>query len=108
MRRLFGLNWACVSRENVGAMMLRSKTEPNDTAKAQSASEGEELMKLGIRAFRYAAIVGAVFVAGFTADKSPVTWQSKGTVVSQAEAVVGRPATPHSAAGHRRRAVRRR
>jgi hypothetical protein len=65
-------------------------------------------MTVSKRMIRYAAILGAVFVAGFTADTAPSTWQSKGTVISQAEAVVGRPATPASAAGHRRRAVRRR
>jgi hypothetical protein len=33
------------------------------------------------------------------ADVTPSTWQSRGTVVSQAEAVVGRPGTPGSVAG---------
>jgi len=65
-------------------------------------------MKFGSRLIRCAAVACAVFVASFVADTAPVTWQSKGTVVSLAEAVVGRPATPHSVAGHRRRVVRRR
>jgi hypothetical protein len=65
-------------------------------------------MTVSMRLIRYAAIVGAVFVAGFTADTAPSTWRAKGTVISQAEAVVGRPATPRSAAGHHRRAATRR
>jgi hypothetical protein len=68
---------------------------------------GDNMSKTGIRLIRWAAILGAVFVAGFMADTTPATWQSKGSVVSQAEAVYGRPATPRSAAGHRRRVVRR-
>jgi hypothetical protein len=65
-------------------------------------------MKLGIRLIRYAAIAGAVFVASFVADNAPVALKSKGSVISQAEAVYGRPATPHSAAGHARRTYRHR
>lgn len=59
------------------------------------------------RVLRGAAIVGALFVGGFMADVTPSTWQSRGTVVSQAEAVVGRPATPGSVAGAARRSSRR-
>ncbi|HEV3237963.1 MAG TPA: hypothetical protein VGZ25_13310 [Gemmataceae bacterium] len=59
------------------------------------------------RVLRGAAIVGALFVGGFMADLTPSTWQSRGTVVSQAEAVVGRPATPGSVAGAARRSSRR-
>jgi hypothetical protein len=59
------------------------------------------------RLLRGAAIVGALFVGGFIADVTPSTWQSRGTVVSQAEAVVGRPATPGSVAGAARRSSRR-
>jgi hypothetical protein len=59
------------------------------------------------RLLRGAAIVGALFVGGFMANVTPSTWQSRGTVVSQAEAVVGRPATPGSVAGAARRSSRR-
>jgi hypothetical protein len=65
-------------------------------------------MKIGIRLIRYAAIAGAVYVASFVADNPLVALKSKGSVISQAEAVYGRPATPHSAAGRARRTVRRR
>jgi hypothetical protein len=60
-----------------------------------------------IRLIRAAAILGAFFAAGFLADTPPQTWIAKGVSVSQAEAVVGRPRTPHSAAGAARRAHRR-
>ena len=57
------------------------------------------------RLIRAAAVAFAFFV-GFTIDVSPAVWQS-GTVISQAEAVIGRPATPRSAAGVARRTTRR-
>jgi hypothetical protein len=59
-------------------------------------------------AFRLARVAGiaiALFVS-FTLDVTPAAWRS-GTVVSQAEAVVGRPATPGSVAGVARRTTRR-
>ncbi|SDR64280.1 hypothetical protein SAMN05519103_09617 [Rhizobiales bacterium GAS113] len=59
------------------------------------------------RLIRGAAVLGALFVGGFMADVSPSTWQSKGTIISQAEAVIGRPGTPRSAAGVARRSTRR-
>ncbi|SDR63848.1 hypothetical protein SAMN05519103_09101 [Rhizobiales bacterium GAS113] len=58
------------------------------------------------RLIRGAVILGAIFAVGFLADVSPSTWQSRGTIISQAEAVVGRPGTPRSAAGVRRRTTR--
>ena len=67
----------------------------------------DDMTRTGSQVFRGAAIVGALFVAGFMADVNPSTWQSRGTVVSQAEAVVGRPATPGSVAGAARRSSRR-
>ena len=59
------------------------------------------------RLFRGPLILGAVAVGGLTADVTPATWQTRGTVISQAEAIVGRPATPRSAAGVARRSTRR-
>ena len=47
-----------------------------------------------------------VGVIGLVAETSPIEWVS-GTLVSQAEARVGRPATPVSAAGVARRTTRR-
>ena len=65
------------------------------------------MSKTSIRLIRATAILGALFVAGFLADTPPQTWIAKGISVSQAEAVVGRPRTPHSVAGAARRAHRR-
>ena len=70
--------------------------------------QGYAMSKLNIRLIRVAAIAGAVFTVGFIADESPATMVAKGSVVSQAEAVVGAPRTPRSAAGHARRVTRRR
>jgi hypothetical protein len=53
-----------------------------------------------------ATAVAFAFFVGFTVDVSPAVWQS-GTLISQAEAVIGRPATPRSAAGVARRTTRR-
>ena len=55
------------------------------------------MTKIGFRLIRGVAILLALFV-GFSADVVPTAWQSS-TIVSQAEARVGRPATPRSAAG---------
>ena len=63
------------------------------------------MTKSGFRLVRATAIAFAFF-AGFTVDISPAVWQS-GTVISQAEAVIGRPATPGSVAGVARRTTRR-
>jgi len=63
------------------------------------------MTKIGLRLIRSVAILVAFFV-GFSADVVPTAWQSS-TVVSQAEAVIGRPATPRSAAGVARRTTRR-
>jgi hypothetical protein len=58
---------------------------------------------------KYLAVTAVAFVVLFAADTRPTFAPSKGTFLfSEAEAVVGRPATPHSAAGHRRRVTRRR
>ena len=59
----------------------------------------------GLRLIRATAIAFAFF-AGFIIDGSPGIWQS-GTIVSQAQAVIGRPATPGSVAGVARRTTRR-
>lgn len=59
------------------------------------------------RTIRGAAIIGALFIGGFMADTTPSSWVSKGSVVSQAEAIVGRPATPGSYAGVARRTTGR-
>ena len=59
------------------------------------------------RLIRSAAVAAAVFVGGFIADVSPTVWQSRGSVISQAEAVIGRPGTPGSVAGVARRQTRR-
>ena len=69
--------------------------------------EEDDMTRTGSQVLRGTAIVGALFVGGFMADVTPSTWQSRGTVVSQAEAVVGRPATPGSVAGVARRSSRR-
>jgi len=58
------------------------------------------------RLIRLAAVLAALFVGAFM-DVSPATLQSKGSIISQAEAVVGRPATPGSVAGVARRSSRR-
>ena len=50
--------------------------------------------------------VGAM-VFGFTMALDPTAYLSRGAVISQAEALVGRPATPVSAAGVARRTTRR-
>jgi hypothetical protein len=63
------------------------------------------MTRSGFRMIRAAAIAFAFFL-GFTIDVSPAVLQS-GTVISQAEAVVGRPATPGSVAGVARRTTRR-
>ena len=63
------------------------------------------MTRSGFRLIRAAAVAFAFF-AGFAVDGSPAVWQS-GTVISQAEAVVGRPATPGSVAGVARRSSRR-
>jgi hypothetical protein len=63
------------------------------------------MIRNGFRLIRAMAIAFAFF-AGFTVDITPAIWQS-GTVISQAEAVIGRPATPGSVAGVARRSSRR-
>jgi hypothetical protein len=63
------------------------------------------MIKIGFRLIRGVAILFAFFV-GFSADVVPTAWQS-GTIVTQAEARVGRPATPGSVAGVARRTTRR-
>jgi hypothetical protein len=76
--------------------------------KAPRIWHGRNDMKgIFIRIFRGAVIIGTVFIGGFTADTPPSNWVSNGTVVSQAEAVIGRPATPGSYAGVARRTTRR-
>jgi hypothetical protein len=83
---------------------------PTEIAEVPGLRRNEEEDDMTItssRVLRGAAIVGALFVGGFMADLTPSTWQSRGTVVSQAEAVVGRPATPGSVAGAARRSSRR-
>jgi hypothetical protein len=83
---------------------------PTEIAEVPGLRRNEEEDDMTItssRVLRGAAIVGALFVGGFMADVTPSTWQSRGTVVSQAEAVVGRPATPGSVAGAARRSSRR-
>ena len=65
------------------------------------------MARLGSRLLRSIAVLGAFFVGAFIADISPMSWQSKGSAISQAEAVVGRPATPGSVAGVARRSSRR-
>jgi len=83
---------------------------PTEIAEVPGLRRNEEEDDMTItssRLLRGAAIVGALFVGGFIADVTPSTWQSRGTVVSQAEAVVGRPATPGSVAGAARRSSRR-
>jgi hypothetical protein len=63
------------------------------------------MSKIGFRLIRGVAILFALFV-GFSADVVPTAWQSS-TIVSQAEARIGRPATPGSVAGVARRTTRR-
>jgi hypothetical protein len=63
------------------------------------------MTRSGLLLVRATAVAFAFFV-GFAVDVSPAVWQS-GTVISQAEAVVGRPATPGSVAGAARRTTRR-
>ena len=48
------------------------------------------MARLGSRLLRSIAVLGALFVGAFVADVSPTSWQSKGSAISQAEAVVGR------------------
>jgi hypothetical protein len=82
-------------------------TEITEVPGLQRNEEEDDMTITSSRLLRGAAIVGALFVGGFMADVTPSTWQSRGTVVSQAEAVVGRPATPGSVAGAARRSSRR-
>jgi hypothetical protein len=82
-------------------------TEITEVPGLQRNEEEDDMTITSSRLLRGAAIVGALFVGGFIADVTPSTWQSRGTVVSQAEAVVGRPATPGSVAGAARRSSRR-
>jgi len=63
------------------------------------------MIRNGFRLIRAIAVAFAFFV-GIIVDISPAVWQS-GTVISQAEAVIGRPATPGSVAGVARRSSRR-
>ena len=63
------------------------------------------MTRSGFRLIRATAVAFAFFL-GFTVDVSPAVWQS-GTVISQAQAVIGRPATPGSVAGVARRSTRR-
>ena len=63
------------------------------------------MTRSNFRLVRATAVAFAFFV-GFTVDVSPAVWQS-GPLISQAEAVIGRPATPRSAAGVARRTTRR-
>jgi hypothetical protein len=63
------------------------------------------MTRSGFRLVRATAVAFAFFV-GFSVDVSPAVWQS-GSVISQAEAVIGRPATPGSVAGVARRSTRR-
>jgi hypothetical protein len=63
------------------------------------------MSKIGFRLIRGVGILFVLFV-GFSADVVPTAWQSS-TIVSQAEARVGRPATPGSVAGVARRTTRR-
>jgi hypothetical protein len=82
-------------------------TEITEVPGLRRNEEEDDMTITSSRLLRGAAIVGALFVGGFMADVTPSTWQSRGTVVSQAEAVVGRPATPGSVAGAARRSSRR-
>ena len=72
------------------------------------------MTRASFRMIRNAAIFGAFLVVGFTADVSPTTWLSRGTMMSQAQAVAGKPAKPDSSVAthprrlHARRHVRRR
>jgi len=59
----------------------------------------------GFQLIRATAIAFTFFV-GFAVDVTPAVLES-GNVVSQAEAVIGRPATPGSVAGVARRTTRR-
>ena len=63
------------------------------------------MTRSGFRLIR-ATAVDFPFFAGCALDDFPAVWQS-GTVILQAEAVVGRPATPGSVAGVARRSSRR-
>jgi len=63
------------------------------------------MTRTGLRLVRAMAVAFGFFV-GFAVDASPAVWRS-GTVLSQAEAVIGRPATPGSVAGAARRTTRR-
>jgi hypothetical protein len=82
-------------------------TEITEVPGLRRNEDEDDMTRTGSQVFRGAAIVGALFVGGFMADVNPSTWQSRGTMVSQAEAVVGRPATPGSVAGVARRSSRR-
>jgi hypothetical protein len=63
------------------------------------------MTRSAFRLIRAGAIAFSFFV-GFAVDATPAVWES-GNVVSQAEAVIGRPATPGSVAGVARRTSRR-
>ncbi len=63
------------------------------------------MTRSGIRLIRATAIAFAFFL-GFTVDVSPTVWRSA-TVISQAQAEIGRPGTPGSVAGVARRTTRR-
>jgi Na+-translocating ferredoxin:NAD+ oxidoreductase RnfD subunit len=69
--------------------------------------EEEKTMTTTSRLIRGAALLGALFIGLFMADAVPTSWNSSGAMLSQAKAVVGRPATPGSVAGVARRTTRR-
>jgi hypothetical protein len=56
----------------------------------------QDMKEARIPLIRLVAVLGAVFMGGFKADTTPATWRTTGSIVSQAEAAYGRPATPRS------------
>lgn len=64
-------------------------------------------MAMGRRSLRLRAIAVAVLAFALVAEPDPLAWITGNGFVGQAEARVGRPVTPVSAAGVARRTTRR-
>ena len=90
------------ARKIIAALVLPTRRR----AERQVIQKWEVCMtKICFRLIR-ATVIGFALFIGFSADVVPTAWQSS-KLVAQAEAVVGRPATPGSVAGVARRTTRR-
>ena len=80
---------------------------PQCTEQYLNHDKGTVMTGMSLRLARNSLIATAVFGIGFMIDAKPSTWVGGGPTVSQAEARIGRPATPRSYAGAARRTTRR-